>query len=206
MDKVSLEYLCRVEEYMCIVSILNCLALDHVPRFQEICCSGRLPALKNLYFSFRFPQALENAWKASSFGTSDEWPFDNIGCFKNERMASDRARRNRVPTIFFIVYKHPINVLLKHTRSLFNHSFAIHASHFRAANLSHSMQWICNTVNEPDRVLKTFCTTRAVHSKSLCIIYLREGVSSHLDSLVGNRSSSICAFDREVWRSYQVTA
>jgi hypothetical protein len=191
---------------MRIVSILKRSALDHVRRFEAIFRSGRLLALKDLYFSFRFPQELEKSWKASSFGISDKWPFDNIGCLKNECLASDRARRNRVPTIFFIVYKHPIKVLLKHTRSLFNHLFAIHASNLRASNLSHSMHWICNTVNEPDRVLKTFRTTRAVRCKSLCIKYLREGVSSHIDSLVGNQPSSICVFDREVSRSHQVTA
>lgn len=161
---------------MYFVSILNRLALDHVSRFDEIFRSGRLPALKNLYFSLRFPQQLEKAWKASSFGRSDTWPFDDIGCFKNECFGIGAIKR-RVPQKFFIVFKHPINVLLKHTRLLFNHSFAIRASNAHATNRSHYMSWICNEVNEPDQLLKTFRTIRAVRDKSLCMRYLREGVS-----------------------------
>jgi hypothetical protein len=189
MDKVSLQYLCRIVEVMCILSILNWLALDHVRRFEEICCSGRLPALKDLYYSFRFPAELEKAWKAHSFSTSDKWPFNDIGCFKNECVATDYMRIERIPKIFFIVYKHPINVLLKHTRSLFNYSFVTHASDHHGTNPSHSISWICNQVNEPEQVLKTFRTIRAVRSKSLCIKYVRQGVSiqfhaSHSDLLM----------------------
>ena len=124
MGEVNLRDLRRVEGVMCIVSILNRLALDHVSRFDAIFRSGRLPALKNLYFSFRFPQELEKAWKASSFGRGGTWPFDDIGCFKNECFGIDFIKR-RVPQKFFIVFKHPIDVLLKHTiaiQSFIRHS------------------------------------------------------------------------------------
>ena len=181
---------------MSITSLFNRLALNQVGRFEEIFRSARFPSLKDLYFSFRFPQELERAWRSSSFGTSDVWPFDSFGCFQSESLTPDQRRMRRVPTLFFIVYKHPIHILLKHTRSLLNHSFAAQIPRLRSVNLSHSMQWICNTVNEPDRVLETFRRIRAVHGKSLCITYLREGVSSHIHTSVGNWSSSIC-LDRE---------
>jgi hypothetical protein len=177
---------------MRIVSILKRSALDHVRRFEEIFHSGRLRALKDLYFSFRFPQELERVWHTSSWGRSDKWPFDNIGCFNNESLATGFMRSRRVPKIFFIVYKHPMHTLLKHTRSLLNYSFAIHASHHHATNPSHFMSWICNQVNEPDQVLKTFRTIRAADCKSVCIEYLREGVSIQLYALRSNLLMHIC--------------
>ena len=39
----------------------------------------------------------------------------NAGCFMNECLALDHARPRRVPSRFFIAYKHLITVLLKHT-------------------------------------------------------------------------------------------
>ena len=160
---------------------LNWLALDHVGRFEDICCSSRLPALKDLYFSFRFPQERERAWHTSSFGKSNKWPFDNIGCFTNERLTSDCVRAQYVPKMFIIVYKHPINVLLKHSRSLLNHSIAAHASHSHTVNQSHSIQWICDQMNEPNRIRKTFRTIASGLSRSLSVKFSRKRVSEQLD-------------------------
>ncbi|CAF0841766.1 unnamed protein product [Rotaria sordida] len=43
------------------------ITLDYLGKFQELCSSKRLPALKNLHFSFCFPQQIEVAWRMSLF-------------------------------------------------------------------------------------------------------------------------------------------
>ena len=185
--------------------IFTWLGLDHVGRFEEICGSGRLPALKDLYFSFRFPPELENAWQSTAFGRSNKWPFDNIGCLTNECLVLDDYSPGRIPKSFLIVYKNPINVLLKYTRSLLNHSFANHAAHLHAVNQSHSIHWICGQVNEPDRIMKTFHTIRAGRSNAVCITFIRKRVRIPLAPLTFDGSFSTHLLLREPWRSYQVT-
>jgi len=127
------------------------VALDHVGKFQELCDSNHLPALKHLHFSFCFPTELEYTWRISSFGCNDEWPFDNIDCYIDENWISTYEKLETL----FIVYKRPINVLLQHKRTFHNHFFAKHASVPIRTIRRRSIEWTCNQIDEPEQFVKT---------------------------------------------------
>ncbi|CAF3554798.1 unnamed protein product [Rotaria socialis] len=101
--------------------------LDHVGKFQEFCSSTYLPALKDLHFSFCFPQEMEHGWQMSSFSCNGKWPFDNLGCYLDDSWISVDGDLNSVTDPLFVVYKRPINVLLQHKRTLHNHRLVEHA-------------------------------------------------------------------------------
>ena len=171
-DKVSHRCVQRVEEGMKIASVLDRPALNHVHRFQEICC-WQTSSIEASWLHLRLSTNAGEGLIIKYFRSSDP------------SMISDVSRLNRVIKIFFIVYEHPINVLLKHSRSLFNHSFPIHTT-----DPSHSTEWISTQVNQPDRVLKSFRTIQVGHSKSLCIAFFRDDVSIALDEWICNGLTS----------------
>jgi hypothetical protein len=176
------------KEFSSIESILNkniyifliILALDHVDQFHELCYSMKLFLLKHFYFSFRFPEEIENVWHSNLFINNNKWPFDNIGYFKDESFVFTGHGIRYIQKVFFIIYKHPIDILLKYKRTLHNHCFATHTSHSNMKNQSNSIQWTCNRIDQSDQILKTLKTIATGHVKSLSIKYVGQSVSINI--------------------------
>ncbi|CAM4749867.1 unnamed protein product [Rotaria magnacalcarata] len=128
--------------------------LDHVGKFQELCSSTYLPALKDLHFSFCFPQEMEHGWQMSSFSCNGKWPFDNHGCYLDDSWISVDGDLNSVTDPLFAVYKRPINVLLQHKRTLHNHRLVEHAIIPIVTNGRRSLDLTCDQTDQPDKLLK----------------------------------------------------
>ncbi|CAF4284234.1 unnamed protein product, partial [Rotaria magnacalcarata] len=128
--------------------------LDHVGKFQELCSSTYLPALKDLHFSFCFPQEMEHGWQMSSFSCNGKWPFDNLGCYLDDSWISVDGDLNSVTDPLFVVYKRPINVLLQHKRTLHNHRLVEHAIIPIVTNGRRSLDLTCDQTDQPDKLLK----------------------------------------------------
>jgi hypothetical protein len=153
-------------------------ALDHVGKFQELCGSTHLPALKNLHFSFCFPQEIEYAWRMSPFNCNGEWPFDNLGCYIDESWISVQDGIDFITKAVFIVYKRPISVLLHHKRTFHNHRFAEHVSVPIIRTRRRLIEWTCNQKYEPDQLIKTLRVIASGPLNELYLTYLNERVST----------------------------
>ncbi len=130
-------------------------ALDLVDKFQVFCGSNHLPSLKNLHFSFCFPQEIEQAWQMSSFSSNSKWPFDNLVCYIDEsRISTDGSSAFMTKTLF-IVYTRPINIILQHKRTLHNHRFATHGSVPIIKTQRRLLEVTCDQIDEPEQLVKT---------------------------------------------------
>lgn len=152
------------------------VALDHVGKFQELCCSMQLLSLKKLHFSLCFPKELEHAWRISSFGCNGEWPFNNLNCYIDQSWTFTDRGLNRIAETFFIVYRCPISVLLQHKRTVHNHHFASHASVPIRTTRQRSIEWTCDQIDEPDQLVNTLRTIASSHIDKLVLTYLVEQV------------------------------
>jgi hypothetical protein len=152
-------------------------ALDHVGKFQELCGFTHLPALKNLYFSFCFPEELESAWRISSFGCNGEWPFDNIECYIDEYVTTDCGGEDCITETVFVVYKRPINILLQHKRTLHNHGFATQASVPIITTQRRSVEWTCDRIDASDQLVNTLRVVADGRVDALYLTFLAERVS-----------------------------
>ncbi|CAF1359079.1 unnamed protein product [Rotaria magnacalcarata] len=144
--------------------------LNHIDEFQKLCGPTHVPALKNLYFSFCFPQDMEHVWRKSSFHRNGEWPFDNIDCYIDESLIATGRLHDFATTTLFIVYKRPISVLLQHRRTLHNHRFATHASAPIFTTRRQSLLLTYDKIDKPDELFKTLqvlarCSVDKLHLK-----------------------------------------
>ncbi len=151
-------------------------ALDHLVRFQEVCGSTHLPALKNLYFSFCFPQEMEHAWRMSPFSYKGEWPFDNIGYYLDESLFLVNRYGGFVTKTQLIIYKRPINVLLQYRRTLHNHRFAEHASIPIITSRRRSFELTFDQIDDPNKLIKTLQIAASSHLTKLILTYPNEPV------------------------------
>jgi hypothetical protein len=153
------------------------LAFDHLDKFQELCGSTHLPSLKNLHFSFCFPQEMEHAWRTNPFNCNSEWPFDNIGYYIDETLVIAKNGIGFVTETLLIIYRRPINVLLQHKRTLHNHHFATHASLPIITTQRRSLELTCDRMGDPIQVVKTLQVIASSHLKKLHLTYPHELVS-----------------------------
>ncbi|CAF1095545.1 unnamed protein product [Adineta steineri] len=129
--------------------------LDHLSKFQEICCSTHLPALKALHFSLCFPETLEHAWRNSSVGYSGEWPFDNLNYYIEDILIFTDGALHRIKKTFFVVYRSPVSVILQHKRTLHNNGFPLHVPTPINTVQRRYMEWTCDEVNKNDQLDNT---------------------------------------------------
>ena len=146
-----------IKSIYCIVNFCFSfvIALDHVDKFKELCCSNHLPVLKHLYFSLCFPKEFEQTWRTCPFGLNNEWPFDNIDCYMDETRIHNDGKRDLITEQVFVVYKHPVNILLKYKRSFCNHYFTSLVSSPVKIVHPRSITWNCDPIDEPDRLIKS---------------------------------------------------
>ncbi|CAF3805924.1 unnamed protein product [Rotaria magnacalcarata] len=156
--------------------------LDFVGKFQEVCGSTYLPALKHLHFSFCFPQEIEDSWRISSFDRNGQWPFDNLAYYKCEIRISDLNSSVFSKKALFVVYKGPINLLFHHKRTFRNHCFAEHASVPIMTTRRRLIQWIGDLKDEPDRLMETLRILASGRANELHLTYsyglLNESIKS----------------------------
>ncbi|CAF0993440.1 unnamed protein product [Rotaria sordida] len=148
--------------------------LDHLDKFQELCGTTYLPSLKNLHFSFCFPQEMEYAWRISPFSYNGQWPFDNIDYYIDDYLFVVDDRVSLVTKTLLIIYKHPINVLLRHKRTLHNHRFAVHASNPIIGIRRRSLELTCNQMDNTDQLVKTLQVITSSHLNEFHLTYLHE--------------------------------
>lgn len=154
------------------------VALDHVGKFQEVCDSTHLRALKHLHFSFCFPQEIEHSWRMSSFNCMNEWPFDNLAYYIDEIWTSVQDRAISIRNALFVVYKRPITLLFHQKRTFHNHCLAAHASVPSITARRRLIKWTCDVKDEPDHVMKTLRILVSGRVNQLHLTYLNEPVST----------------------------
>jgi hypothetical protein len=130
------------------------LALNHLEKFKELCCSNHLPALRHLHFSFCFPKNLAEDWRMSSFNVNNEWPFDNTDFYIDEGLVINADSRFIIEQIF-IVYKRPVNILFQYKRTLYNHHFTRLLSSTMKTKQRRSVKWNCDEIDEADQLMKS---------------------------------------------------
>jgi hypothetical protein len=134
--------------------------------------------LKNLYFSFCFPQKIEDEWKRSSFNNNHQWPFNNINCYTDEYHFCTYDFSDRiVPRIGFIIYNCPINLLYCYKRTFHNYGFVRHVSVPIRTNRRRLIQWTCDEKYEVDQLNKTLQVLASGRVNELHLTYLNEQVS-----------------------------
>jgi hypothetical protein len=139
--------------FVCIV-----LALDHLDQFDQICSTLKIRGLKNLYFSFRFPESIENLWKETSFLNKNQLPFNNLRYFKDECLLKLMDRFGYIQQTFFILVNFPIEILLEYTRIIHNHSFRNHLNYPIIRNQSFHLIWTSNQIDQSNQFIKTLQT------------------------------------------------
>lgn len=136
---------------MCFV-----LALNHLDKFKELCCSDHLPALKHLHFSFCFPKPLADEWKMSLLNVNNGWPFDDVDCYIDEGLFND-GTVVLITEEIFVIYKRPIDILFQYKRALYNHHFLRLLSSTSTIKTEQrpSVVWYCDEIDKHDELLKS---------------------------------------------------
>lgn len=153
------------------------LELDHLGKFQELCSSKHLPALKNLHFSFCFPQQIELAWRMNSFNWKDKWPFDNVDSYVDESYNYVNARYTSITQTIFIVYNRPIDFLVRHRRTFYNHHLVAHVSKPILTTRRRLMQWSTNQKYQSNQINEILRVIASGRVNELHLIYFDEQVS-----------------------------
>jgi hypothetical protein len=148
------------------------LAFDHLDKFQELCGSTHLPSLKNLHFSFCFPQDIEYAWRTNPLNCNGEWPFDNIGYYTDESLFHRNNGTHFVIKTQFIIYRRPINVILQHKRTLHNDRFAVHVSMPIVTSRRRSLELTCDQMCDSNHLVKILHVVGSSHLTKLHLTYL----------------------------------
>ncbi|CAF2736744.1 unnamed protein product [Rotaria sp. Silwood2] len=156
--------------------------LDQVGKFQEVCNFTHLPSLKNLHFSLCFPQEMEQAWQMSSFHHNDEWPFDNLDCYIDEKWISPDGRIDLMTKAFFVVCTRPINIILQHQRTLHNYCFATHVSVPLITTQRRSLTMTFDQLDKPEQSVKTLQVVASSRVNKLKLIYLNKQINSSMTS------------------------
>ncbi|CAF3697866.1 unnamed protein product [Rotaria sordida] len=130
-----------------------------------------MPLLEKLTLIDLYDYKIEESWRISPFNYNREWPFDNIDYYVDETLFLDVNGVSIVERSQFIIYKHPINILLEHKRTLHNHRFATHASMPIITNRRRSLQLTWNQMDNPDQLLKTLQIVGSSHLNKLDLIY-----------------------------------
>jgi hypothetical protein len=128
------------------------VALDHFGKFEDLCSSQHLPALKNLHFSIVFPQEIEVAWRMSSFNGKDKWPFNNVDSYIDESYNYVDAKCACITQNIFIIYNHPIDFLIRHRRTFHNHRLMTHVSKPIFTTRRRLMQWSTDQKYESNQI------------------------------------------------------
>ncbi|CAF2596545.1 unnamed protein product [Rotaria sp. Silwood2] len=148
--------------------------LDHLGKFQELCSSKRLPALKNLHFSFCFPQQIEVAWQMSSFNWKDKWPFDSVDSYIDESYNYVKAKYTCIPQNIFIIYNHPIDFLIRHRRTFHNHHLVTHVSKPIFTTRRRLTQWSTDQKYESNQISEILRVLASGRVNELHLIYFDE--------------------------------
>ena len=137
----------------------------------DICSTLKIRGLRNLYFSFRFPESIEKIWQENSFVNRNQWPLNNLGYFKDECLMKTMDRFGYIQQTFFIVLTYPIEILLEYTRIIHNHSFANHLDYSMIRNQSFHLIWTSNQIDRSNQFIKTLQTIAGKRITSMDIKY-----------------------------------
>ena len=132
----------------------------------------KICGLKNLYFSFRFPQSIEKIWQENSFLNRNQWPFNNLQYLKDECLLKIFDRSGYIQQTYFIVYKCPIEILLEYTRIIHNHSFGNHLDYPIIRNQSFHLRWTSDQRDQSNQFIKTLQTIAGKRITTMDIKYL----------------------------------
>jgi len=98
--------------------LISILALEDLVKFEEI-CSKKFIQLKSFHFSIYFVTEFEEIWRKNLFSLNNKWHFDNIDFYIDEMILWETEFEQQIEQIF-VIYKRPIDILLRYKRSLYD--------------------------------------------------------------------------------------
>ncbi|UJR18601.1 hypothetical protein I4U23_005508 [Adineta vaga] len=128
--------------------------LRHYEELRQIVNNEYLPYLKELYFLIYFPENLYQEFQKNIINRLDMiWPFHNLAYhIEDQLVCSYNVYQKTKQVILF--YTFSLDILLKYTRTIHNHSFAQYSKPINR----HCIRWMCNQIDNLIQLTNTFNT------------------------------------------------
>lgn len=105
------------------------------------------------------------------------WPFNNVAFHLDEQLVSNYLYK-KVTKKALLFYTSPLDMLLKYTRVVYNHSFAQYSTHINRR----SIEWKCNKADSLNQLAFTLNKLAGGHLDVLYLHFYKMKVSRKTNS------------------------